>query len=63
MTFHNIRKAFEFFDCDGNGKITEEDIVKSINPLCMTQEIKKQIFMEIRSVLKEDPGLAGIGVD
>lgn len=62
MKFKYIKGAFEAFDCDENGRITEDDIMNAINPLCLPESLRKKMFTEISTTLKEDVSLQGINL-
>ena len=59
ISFQYVRRAFEFFDHDGNGRITKSDLKRALNPLCFNTKLSKALFEEVSKVLKEDVRLTG----
>lgn len=62
ISFQYVKRAFEFFDHDGNGRITKSDLKRALNPLCFNTKLSKALFEEVSKVLKEDVRLTGISL-
>ena len=62
MRYRNVKRAFEFFDNDRNGLITESDLKQTFNPICVSSEMIDLIFEEVASALKVNVKMTGISL-